>query len=85
MSALWIEGTIKDLCEEEEDQRRLAARRIEEAWDDGTLYTTWAAVGFEPPAQSTDPEDECLTGWMLEAEPAPPKTRDEPLCPEELE
>ena len=81
MSALWIEGTIKDLCAEEDEGRRKAAARIEEAWDAGLLYTTWAAVGFKEPGTS----GECLTSWMLEAEPAPPKTRDEELCPDELE
>ena len=82
MSARWIWGTIAELCAEEDDQHRLAARRIEEAWDDGTLYTSWAAVGFEPPSEE---DEDCLTGWMLAAEAAPPKLRDEEICPEELE
>jgi len=74
MSALWIESTVKDLCQNGKGD---AARQIETAWDNGTLYTTWAAVGFEPSGDSP-----CLTGWMLEAEAAPPKTGDQSLCPQ---
>ena len=80
MSALWIEGTIKDLCNEEDDQKRHAGARIEEAWDAGTLFTTWAAVGFEPSG-----DEPCLTGWLMESVPAPPKTEDVTVCTEELE
>ena len=80
-SSLWIRGTIRDLCAEGGDQQTLA-RDLEEAWDHGQLYFSWAVAGTDPVNGCESTNGHWADAWFLEPFPAPVK--DDPaeeLCP----